>query len=414
MTANTEQLTILVTGVRGERIFAACVNGRVAHLERATRPHDHAVFTGRVENCVAGMKAAFVHYEDSSIGYLKYAEVPEGALHNRAYKAGQALKPGDLLAVQVVRYAQGTKQAKLTGQISLSGKYTVLTYGKRGFGTSSRLEEDVRQSLMRGMKRAVSAKNAAFPEILSSCGVILRTEAGALLQAQESKSKAEALLPVSEELKLLCAQMEEFLTRAKHLKTGSLLYRAEAEEVENEQLTRLYHYLRKEDARLPVELKCEDAAVYESLCQTDLLRTHEDIMPKLHDPSAVSLSALYRLDHVLEDLDKRVVWLKSGAFLVIDRTEAMTVIDVNSGKNIRNSENYFLKINLEAAEELMRQLRLRDITGIILVDFINMKKPEAREELAEKLRALAARDTVRTLFVDFTALGLAELTRAGT
>ena len=223
-------------------------------------------------------------------------------------------------------------------------------------------------------------------------------------------------MPVTEELKLLCAQMEELLTRAKHLKTGSLLYRAEAEEVENEQLTRLYHYLRKEDARLPVELKCEDAAVYESLCQTDLLRTHEDIVPKLHDPSAVSLSALYRLDHVLEDLDKRVVWLKSGAFLVIDRTEAMTVIDVNSARFTGggDAEETVLRVNLEAARECARQLRLRDMGGIVIVDFIDMAKEEHRRQLLDALEEELSRDRSRARVAGITNLGLVEITRRRT
>ncbi|MBR0091124.1 MAG: ribonuclease E/G [Lachnospiraceae bacterium] len=412
MTANAEQLTILVTDVRGERIHAAFLNGRLAALERATRPLDAAIFVGRVENSVPGMHAAFVRYEDAHIGYLKYAEVPKGALFNRPYNTGQALKPGDLLAVQVLRYAQGTKQAKLTGFVSFSGAYTVLTYGKHGTGASAKMEDTVKQSLLRSVKRALAEGETVSKEDLSAFGVILRTEAAQLLTDAAAK-KAQAIAPLLTELKALREQMSQILARARHLAAGTNLYRAAPAEIANEQLTRLYHFLRREDPVLPVEIKCEDPAVYEALSALPLVTAHADIVLKLHDNSTATLSGLYRLEHALEELDKRIVWLKSGAFLVIDHTEAMTVIDVNSGKNIKSGDNFFLKINLEAAQELMRQLRLRDITGIILVDFINMRGSDARRTLAEKLKELAARDTVRTQFVDFTTLGLAELTRAG-
>ena len=107
----------------------------------------------------------------------------------------------------------------------------------------------------------------------------------------------------------------------------------------------------------------------------------------------------------------RVVWLKSGAFLVIEETEAMTVVDVNSGKYIAKIDDDFLKVNLEAADEVMRQIRLRDFSGIIIVDFINMREEVSRTKLKERLKTLAALDPVFTRFHVLTALGLAEITR---
>ncbi|MBR5970267.1 MAG: ribonuclease E/G [Lachnospiraceae bacterium] len=407
-----DQLSILVTERQGERVYAAMTNGKLSALARSSKSPDAAVHVGRVENSVPGMHAAFVRYDENAVGYLKYAEVPKGALFNRLYQTGQALKPGDLLAVQVVRCAQGVKQAKLTGFLALSGSYTVLTYGKHGFGASSRLEEGIRQPLLRDVKKSVAAGEIVSKEDLKDYGVILRTEIARLADAGQ-RIPAEGVKTVLAELKQLRAKAEEIIHRAARLAAGTCLYRAAAQEIENEELTRLYHFLRGEDADLPVEIKCEDEAVCEDLSALPVVTEHADVELKLHDRSVATLSELYRLEQALEDLEKRVIWLKSGAFLVIDKTEALTVIDVNSGKNIKSGDNYFLNINLEAAEELMRQIRLRDISGIILVDFINMRGKDAKETLVERLKALAAKDPVRTAFVDFTVLGLAELTRAG-
>ena len=131
-----------------------------------------------------------------------------------------------------------------------------------------------------------------------------------------------------------------------------------------------------------------------------------------YEDPMLSLSALYGLKSKLEAALKERVHLKSGAYLVIQPTEALTVIDVNSGKCIKGTQkDFYLKINLEAAKEIARQLRLRNISGICLVDFINMDTKEAREELIEALKQHLAKDIVPAVFIDFTELGLAEITR---
>ena len=132
----------------------------------------------------------------------------------------------------------------------------------------------------------------------------------------------------------------------------------------------------------------------------------------LYEDKALSLSALYGLEVKLEDALKERVWLKSGAYLVIQPTEALTVIDVNSGKCQKGLKSgLYLKINLEAAEEIARQLRLRNVSGICIVDFINMDTEEEKEELVRNLKHHLEQDRIPTVFVDFTKLGLAEITR---
>ena len=136
----------------------------------------------------------------------------------------------------------------------------------------------------------------------------------------------------------------------------------------------------------------------------------------LYQDASYPLKKLYRVETQLEELLSSKVWLKSGAYLVIEKTEAMYVIDVNSGKNIAKKENaqYIYQINIEAAQEIMRQIRLRNLTGMILIDFINMKDEKKDLELLQELRILAKKDRILTTVVDMTALGLVELTRKKT
>jgi ribonuclease G len=157
----------------------------------------------------------------------------------------------------------------------------------------------------------------------------------------------------------------------------------------------------------------DESSVYEALRQTFL---KEDIVQKdrleLYQDPALSLSALYGLRSKLEEALRERVWLRSGAYLVISPTEALTVIDVNSGKCIKGKDtDFYLKVNEEAAAEIARQLRLRNISGICIVDFINMDTEDARTRLIHTLKHHLAKDMVPSVFIDFTKLGLAEITR---
>ena len=136
----------------------------------------------------------------------------------------------------------------------------------------------------------------------------------------------------------------------------------------------------------------------------------------LYQDTSYPLQKLYRVETHLSELLSRKVWLKSGAYLIIDKTEAMYVIDVNSGKNVTKKESaeYIYQINLEAANEIMRQMRLRNLAGMILIDFINMEEQRFIDALLQELRVLAKKDPIQTTIVDLTALGLVEITRRKT
>ena len=136
----------------------------------------------------------------------------------------------------------------------------------------------------------------------------------------------------------------------------------------------------------------------------------------LYQDEAITLHKLYGIETKIQELLQTKVWLNSGAYLVIEQTEAMYVIDVNSGKNIakKPTDSYILSINLEATKEIMRQIRLRNLSGIILIDFINMEETSMKEQLMHELKKLARLDRIPTTIVDMTALGLVEITRKKT
>lgn len=161
------------------------------------------------------------------------------------------------------------------------------------------------------------------------------------------------------------------------------------------------------------EIITDDKNIYEELQQ--LYAGNPDILSKIrfYENDAISLGTLYSFETQIQRAISERVWMKSGAYLIIQPTEALTVIDVNSGKNTsgKNAEEYYYKINLEAAAEISRQLRLRNISGIVIVDFINMAKEEQRKELMHQFRLSLKEDPVPVRLVDITKLGLVELTR---
>ena len=152
----------------------------------------------------------------------------------------------------------------------------------------------------------------------------------------------------------------------------------------------------------------------EEIQHLPLLQQHSEMTVSYHDvlQQGISLDQLYGLPSKLEEISRKRVWLKSGAYLVMEQTEALFVIDVNSGKDIASKKQLFLKTNLEAARESLRQIRLRNLSGMILIDFINLQDQKEQYQLESELQRLCRLDPIRTRFVDFTKLGIAEITRA--
>jgi ribonuclease E len=296
------------------------------------------------------------------------------------------LRPGQTILCQVTKNPIGAKGARLTQEVSLPGRFVVLVPNSNAFGISKRLDDNERRRL----RRIVDDVR------LKGHGIIVRT-------AAEGASQEELAHDV-ERLVTLWTAIEADAVRSN---APGLLYR------EPDLAVRI---VREEFNREYRGVVIDDESLYQQVRQYV-----EQMNPELadrverYDPVAENLP-LFERYHVHEQLHKaldRKVWLPSGGSIIIERTEALTVIDVNTGKNVgrSNLEETVYRNNLEAADEIARQLRLRDIGGIIVIDFIDMEIRENRDKVAAALRAALARDKTRTQVFDISELGLVEMTR---
>jgi len=360
-----------------------------------TNQIDGNVYRGRVQNVLPGMEAAFI-----DIGIPKNAVLYRGDVrYDREDIEGggggssaaqprieDVLKAGQTILCQVTKNPIGAKGARLTQEVSLPGRFAVLVPNSTAFGISKRLGDTERRRLRRIIDEVKPAGH----------GMIVRTAAEGV-SADELQRDVETLLE----------QWGAIEAEAKKSDAPGLLYR------EPELSVRI---LREELSAEYRGVVIDDRALFEQV--RDYVRA---VSPELSDrveyyDAAVEGLPIFERYHVHEQLHKaldRKVWLPSGGSLIIERTEALTVIDVNTGKNVgkTNLEETVFRNNLEAAEEVARQLRLRDIGGIIVIDFIDMEIRENRDKVAAALRNALARDKTRTQVFDISELGLVEMTR---
>jgi ribonuclease E len=357
----------------------------VAH--RRSRTMAGNVYLGKVQNVLPGMEAAFVDIGRGRNAVLYAGEVNysvEDLEGGEAPRIERVLKPGQAVMVQVTKDPLGTKGARLTAQISLAGRYLVLAPEQQVYGISRRLAEDERARL-RSILRDIKP---------SQHGVIVRTAAeGAPREA------------IERDLAHLVKIWDEITAKRRKAKAPELLY------AEPELVMRVVRDIFAGDFGRVV---CDSRGIYD-LVREYLEDTAPDLLTKLelHEGPL----PLFETYHVTEQIHKaleRKVWLPSGGSIVIDRTEAMTVIDVNTGKFVGKGgslEETVLKNNIEAAEEVARQLRLRDIGGIIVVDFIDMLLAANREQVLRTLKRALGRDKTRSQVFEVSSLGLVEMTR---
>ncbi|ADG78099.1 Ribonuclease, Rne/Rng family OS=Tsukamurella paurometabola (strain ATCC 8368 / DSM / CCUG 35730/ CIP 100753 / JCM 10117 / KCTC 9821 / NBRC 16120 / NCIMB 702349 / NCTC 13040) OX=521096 GN=Tpau_1472 PE=4 SV=1 [Tsukamurella paurometabola] len=347
------------------------------------------IYLGRVQNVLPSMEAAFVDIGRGRNGVLYAGEVNWDAagLDGNARKIEQALKPGDQVLVQVSKDPVGHKGARLTTQISLAGRFLVYVPGGGSAGISRKLPDTERKRLKEILKEIVPA----------DAGVIIRT-------ASEGVSAEELAGDVSR-LQAQWAEIEE-ASKAKGVRA---LYE------EPDLLVKVVRDLFNEDfSKLVIEGGTAWGTVekYVSTVAPDLMPRVERFEKRHAD--APDVFAAYRIDEQLAKALDRKVWLPSGGTLVIDRTEAMTVVDVNTGKftgSGGNLEETVTRNNLEAAEEIVRQMRLRDIGGMIVVDFIDMVLESNRDLVLRRLTEALGRDRTRHQVSEVTSLGLVQMTR---
>lgn len=340
------------------------------------------IYVGRVENVVKNLNCAFVEIEKGVKCYYSLADNQEHIFLNR--KNNTAVNVGDLLLVQVEREAAKTKPATAVCKISFSGEYVALASDGSSIHVSEKIKSnEYAKELKAQLYECLSEQTKEYPFSL-----ILRTNS---IQAEKAQVLSEAERIVKKYVSIRRA--------AEYSKALTLLYKPQPfylEDIKNLRLTELEAVIT------------DDKSVYENILENagDAVKS----VLRLYEDDLLPLYKLYSIETQLERALGKKVWLKSGGYLIIEQTEALTVVDVNSGKMIKKNDSY-LKTNLEAATELVRQLELRNISGIIIIDFINMKSKSEREQLILALRKEISKDTEKTSYIDMTKLGLVELTR---
>lgn len=345
------------------------------------------LYIGRVKDVVPNLNAAFIEIGEGITCYYSMEDYKHPLFTRKIGK--KPLCVGDELVVQVAKDAVKTKFPVVTTNLNFTGRYLVLTTEKSSVGVSAKLTKDKRQELKELFSSVLKEEREGNTS--ERFGIVVRTNAGT--------ASSEELMREYQELK---EEYETFRSTVIHKTPFSLLKQAKPFYLkELEGLT-----LSPDD-----EVVTDDEEVYVTLRDSGLLTEPQQL--RLYTDTAYPLAKLYSIENGIEEALREKVWLKSGAYLIISPTEALTLIDVNSGKNTagKDANANFLKINKEAAAEIARQLRLRNISGICIVDFINMKGKEAQDELMHTFRMELKRDRIPVQLVDITKLGLVELTR---
>ena len=387
---------LMCVQVRPDFTQVAMLEGRSLIEHYVSRPADddsqiHGnIYLGRVQNVLPGMEAAFVDIGTPKNAVLYRGDVQfdkEDVVEQGADpRIEQVLKARQLILCQVTKNPIAAKGGRLTQEVSLPGRFVVLIPDSRTYGISKRLPEGERRRL-RGILDRIKPEQH---------GIIVRT-------AAENATEHE----LTTDMTRLLAQWDAIRSAAEKANTPTLLYREPplAVRVIREEFTSEYRGVVIDDPVLFAEVRDYIQAFNPEFAdRVELYNPATDELP---------LFEQYRVhEQLLKALDKKV-WLPSGGSLIIEHTEALTVIDVNTGKNVgkSNLEETVFYNNLEAAEEIARQLRLRDIGGIIVIDFIDMEIRENRRKVLESFKDALARDKTRTQVFEISELGLVEMTR---
>ena len=341
------------------------------------------IYVGRVENIVSNINAAFVRLSSNQMSYLSLEDL-KAPIYVKKQSERKALSIGDEILVQVVKDAVKTKEPVVSTKLSLAGKYCMLTTENTSFGISKKITGNAHLHMSELLGTYVS-KGAEY-----NFGFIIRTNA---LEATDEELKAD--------IESTIARLIGIKEKAPHQCAFTVMYRPEPGYIQK---------LKSIDLNALDGVFTDEMDIYEDI-KENLPYLADKGLLQLYKDDKVALPTLYNFRGSVDKLVEKRVWLKSGANIIIEQLETMTVIDVNTGKNITKNQQAILEINKEAAKEIARQLRLRNISGMIIVDFINMSSKEAEEELLTTFKRFTAQDAVPTQVLDITRLGLVEVTR---
>ncbi len=370
------------------RILSLLIRDNQILSIQVQKPDEHAVgniYLGKVRSLSENIGAAFVNLGQDYIAFLPLSQMKHAVVTNRVFDG--KLRAEDEILVQIIKEPMKNKQASVTAGLSLSGNYVVVK-------ANGHKESPVQVSSKLGRKQKNKFSTLeALRKIGQHWQIVVRTNAGTL----------EDMTPLVREASLLAGQLEHILQIADKRTCYSCLYETRPDYI---------HFIQNSYTAEYDEIVTDLPEVYETLKEV-LPEISPSVPLRLYEDNLLPLHKLYAVESRLRELLDRKVWLKSGGYLVIEPTEALISIDVNSGKYERgqDKDEAAFKINLEAAEMIALHLRARNLSGMILVDFINMKDKEQEQKLIEHMRNLLRKDSIHADVVDMTGLGLMEITR---
>lgn len=423
---------LILTNIKGRAVSLLLqnnilVSAQVINISNPSKIGE--IYIGKVKNVLKNINAYFVEISNGEICYLSFKDAMSAFVFNRACASkvstsndGSAdgskinLVQGDELPVQIIRDAIKTKPAAATTALELSSEYFVLKAGATGLGISNKITKskamEIRNLLQQNMHRETLSQDkpaqekllqnnlitangqAGIKHCLPAFGVIARTKC----QELDNNCLWEEYMKQRE-------AFYEIYRKARYRTCFSCILANEEPVLAVIRQIPSYEY---------EEIITDIPEFYEALLSENLKSAGFSELPvRFYEDASISLANLYGLHTKLQNACTSKVWLKSGANLVFEQTECLTTIDVNSSKNIKGtvSEDTIFQVNKEAAKEAAVQIRLRNLSGIIILDFINMKDKDHEQELLDYLRELTSKDPVTTRVVDMTPLGLVEITR---
>lgn len=378
---------VLITKIKDRQCVSLMEQDRIARFcvdsnsDNNVYPNGTIVI-GRVEKIVSGINAAFLSLGSKEQYFMALPKKNDTGvlLVNRPYN-GQ-IKCGDEIVVQVTKQPIKLKQAIVDYKLSFAGQYCLLENHQKGLQISSKLPEDKRSAIKNGFE-SHDLTVQTVPE--QTIKVIVRTNA----------DFASDLNEIYKDYELLKERFEHLLSIYKYRPCFSVLYESEAPYID---------FIRN------IRLDLYDEIVSDNQDIVDQLKGIANKPVRLYDDLSYPLVKCYSLESKLDELLHKKVWLKSGGFLVIEQGETLTAIDVNSGKSDKKSDLIYAT-NLEAVKEIFLQIKARNISGMILIDFINMNDDHSKQQLIQAVKEEIKNDYVRTQYIDITGLGLMELTR---
>ncbi len=383
---------ILINVTPQETRIAMMENGVVQELQierSSSRGLVGNIYRGVVCRVLPGMQSAFVEIGLQRAAFLHAADILECASLDTPKPIQEVLHEGQAIMVQVIKEPIGTKGARLTTQISIAGRLLVYLPQQDHIGVSQRIEDEMERELLKARLLDLLPENRAG-------GYIIRT-------MSETATNEELLADI------------DYLNKTwNHIQQKSL--NAPERTLIFEDLSLPMRVLRDVMGDETEVVRVDSGETYQKLVEFANLYAINALQKLVHYQGERPLFELHNVEQEIEKAMSRKVELKSGGYLIFDQTEALTTVDVNTGSFVsgKNLSDTIFKTNLEAAQSIARQLRLRNLGGIIIIDFIDMDEDAQRETVLEELKKAVARDRARTGVNGFTPLGLVEMTRKRT